>query len=50
MTTNLLTVSRALTNRPADEHFASFADLRRAAEQDDRNARAVDVYMAAGAR
>ncbi len=43
MTTNLLTVSHALTNRPADEHFASFADLCRAAEQDDRNARAVDV-------
>lgn len=43
MTTNLTALSRSLTTRSADEHFASFADLRTAAVQDDRNARAFDT-------
>lgn len=37
MTTNLMNASRNLMTRPADEHFASFADLLAAAQRDDRN-------------
>lgn len=43
MTTNLTVLSRSLTTRPADEHFATFADLRTAAATDDRNARVCTV-------
>lgn len=41
MTTNLMSASSNLSNRPADEHFASWQDLRAAADRDDRNARTV---------
>lgn len=43
MTTQLLAASKHLMTRPADEHFATFADMTAAALKDKTNARTVNL-------